>query len=574
MSIMKSQEVRKIAPEMDPLRMGMGWTEADLEKPQILIESTYGQSHPGSAHLIDFANKAYTGAGDEGGKGALYFATDICDGMAQGHDGINYSMASRDTIANLVEIHANATTFDAGVFIASCDKSVPALLMAIGRIDIPSIVVTGGVMEAGPNLLTLEQIGKYSAMFQRGEITEDELTYYKHHACPSCGACSFMGTASTMQIMAEAMGLMLPGSALMPATCDDLRDVAYRAGVQAVKLAKAGIKASDIVTKKAFENAIMVHAAISGSTNTLLHIPAIAREFGIEIDGDYFDQMHRGAHYLLNIRPAGEWPAEFFYYAGGVPRIMEEIKDHLHLDVMTVTGKTLGENLEDLKKNGFYEKCDEYMKKTGLKRTDVIRTFEEPIGTDGTIAILRGNIAPDGCVVKHSAVPKPMHKAVLKARPFDCEEEAISAILTHKIVPGDAVIIRYEGPKGSGMPEMFYTTEAISSDPELSASIALLTDGRFSGASKGPAIGHISPEAADGGPIALVEENDIIEIDIKERILRVIGINGEMKTPEEIEAVFAERKKSWQPREPKYQKGILKLYTEHAASPMKGGYMN
>lgn len=571
---LKSQKIREIAPEMDPLRIGMGWTEDDLEKPQILIESTYGQSHPGSAHLINFANKAYSGVHDQGGKGALYFATDICDGMAQGHDGINYSMASRDTIANLVEIHANATTFDAGVFIASCDKSVPAELMAIGRIDIPSIIVTGGVMEAGPELLTLEQIGKYSAMFQRGEISEEQLTYYKHHACPSCGACSFMGTASTMQIMAEALGLMLPGSALMPATCEDLKDVAYRAGEQAVKLARMGLKASDIVTKKSFENAIMVHAAISGSTNTLLHIPAIAREFGIDIDGDYFDKLHRGAHYLLNIRPSGEWPAEYFYYAGGVPRIMEEIKSQLHLDVMTVTGKTLGENLDDLKKSGYYEKCDEYMKKTGLTRTDVIRSYDDPIGTDGTIAILRGNIAPDGSVVKHSAVPKPMHKAVLKARPFDCEEDAIEAILTHKIVPGDAVIIRYEGPRGSGMPEMFYTTEAISSDPELSASIALLTDGRFSGASKGPAIGHISPEAADGGPIALVEENDLIEIDIKERMLRVIGIGGKEMSPEEIDTAFAARKLKWKPREPKYKKGILKLYTELAASPMKGGYMN
>ena len=517
---LKSQEIRNIAPEMDPLRMGMGWSVEDLEKPQILIESTYGQSPPGSAHLMDFASKAYEGVNIGGGKGAMYFATDICDGMAQGHDGINYSMASRDTIANLIEIHANATTFDAGVFIASCDKSVPAELMAIGRINIPSIIVTGGVMEAGPDLLTLEQIGKYSAMYQRGEISSEQLTYYKQNACPSCGACSFMGTASTMQIMAEALGLMLPGSALMPATCSDLRDVAYSAGLQAVKLAEAGLKASDIVTKKSFENAIMVHAAISGSTNTLLHIPAIAREFGIEIDADTFDKMHRGAHYLLNIRPAGEWPAEFFYYAGGVPRIMEEIKSHLHLDVMTVTGKTLGENLEDLKNNGYYEKCEAYLKKTGLKRTDIIKTFDEPIGTDGTIAILRGNIAPQGSVVKHSAVPAPMHEARLRARPFDSEEEAISAILTHKIKPGDAVIIRYEGPKGSGMPEMFYTTEAISSDPELAASIALLTDGRFSGASKGPAIGHISPEAADGGPIALIKETDIIEINIKERILR------------------------------------------------------
>lgn len=251
-----------------------------------------------------------------------------------------------------------------------------------------------------------------------------------------------------MQIMAESLGLMLPGTALMPATCEDLSVAAEEAGKTAVALAKKGVKASDIVTLKSFENAIMVHAAISGSTNTLMHLPAIAHEFGIPLDADTFDRMHRGAHYLLNIRPAGEWPAQYFYYAGGVPRIMEEIKDHLHLDVMTVTGKTLGENLEDLKKNGFYEKCDTYLKKTGLKRTDIIRSFDDPIGTNGAIAILRGNIAPDGAVVKHSAVPKEMHKALLKARPFNCEEDAIHAILTHQIQPGDAVIIRYEGPRG------------------------------------------------------------------------------------------------------------------------------
>lgn len=570
---LKSQEVRAIAPEMDPLRMGMGWTANDLEKPQIIVESTFGDSHPGSAHLLTFVNEAVDGVNQSGGKAARYFATDICDGMAQGHDGINYSLASRDTIANLIEIHANATTFDAGVFIASCDKAVPAQLMAIGRLDIPSIMVTGGVMDAGPDLLTLEQIGKYSAMYKRGEITEEQLTYYKHNACPSCGACSFMGTASTMQIMAEAMGLMLPGSALMPATCEDLKEVARKAGIQAVELAKKGIKASDIVTMKSFENAIIVHAAISGSTNSLLHIPAIAQEFGIELDADTFDQKHRGAHYLLDIRPAGKWPAQYFYYAGGVPRIMEEIKGMLHLDVMTVTGKTLGENLEDLKKSGYYEKCDEYLKKVGLKRTDVIRSFEEPIGDDGTIAILRGNLAPEGAVVKHSAVPKEMHQAVLRARPFDCEEDAIAAVLEKRIKPGDAVFIRYEGPKGSGMPEMFYTTEAIASDEELGKSIALITDGRFSGASKGPAIGHVSPEAAEGGPIALVEENDIIEINIKERILRIAGIHGELKSEEEIRKVLEERKKLWKKPEPKYEKGILKFFSEHAVSPMKGGYM-
>lgn len=571
--MLKSQEVRKLAPEMDPLRIGMGWKVDDLSKPQIIVESTFGDSHPGSAHLMGLVEEAVKGINTTGGKAAKYFATDICDGMSQGHDGINYSLVSRDTICNMIEIHANATTFDSGVFVASCDKAVPAHLMAIGRLKIPAIIVTGGVMEAGPNLLTLEQIGAYSAMCQRGEITEEEFTYYKHNACPSCGACSFMGTASTMQIMAEALGLMLPGSALMPATCEDLKKVAYEAGVQSVKLAQMGLKASDIVTMDAFENAIKVHAAISGSTNSLLHIPAAAHEFGLNVDSETFDRIHKDANYLLDIRPAGKWPAEYFYYAGGVPRIMEEIKGLLNLDVMTVTGKTLGENLEELKKNGYYERCDELLAKTGCKRTDIIRSIDNPIGKNGTIAILKGNLAPGGSVVKHSAVPKEMHYAVLKAKPFDCEEDAIAAVISKKIKPGDAVIIRYEGPKGSGMPEMFYTTEAISSDPELGKSIALLTDGRFSGASKGPAIGHISPEAAEGGPIALVEDDDLIEVDIANRVLQIIGIKGERKPLEEIDKILKERAEKWQPKEPKYKSGVLKIFSEHAVSPMKGGYM-
>ncbi len=573
MTELNSQRVRGMAPENDPLKMGMGWSVEDLEKPQIIVESTFGDSHPGSAHLDEFVNEAVRGIREAGGKGARYYATDICDGIAQGHDGINYSLVSRDMIANMIEIHGNSTGFDGGVFVASCDKSVPAILMGIGRLNIPSIVVTGGVMDAGPELLTLEQIGMYSAKCKRGEITEEQLTYYKHHACPSCGACSFMGTASTMQIMAEALGLMLPGSALMPATAKELRTVAYEAGKRSVELAKSGLKASDIVTQKAFENAIIVHAAISGSTNSLLHIPAIAHEFGMEIDADTFDQMHRGAHYLLDIRPAGKWPAQFFYYAGGVPRIMEEIKSMLHLDVMTVTGKTLGENLEELKQNGFYEKCEAYLAKWNLKREDVIRTFDKPIGSNGTVAILRGNLAPQGAVVKHSAVPKEMFQAVLKARPFDCEEDAIAAVLEHRIEPGDAVIIRYEGPKGSGMPEMFYTTEAISSDETLGTSIALITDGRFSGASKGPAIGHVSPEAAEGGPIALLQENDLIQIDIPERILEIVGIDGKRLPKEEVDAVLAERKRCWKPKEAKYKKGVLHIYSQHAVSPMQGGFM-
>jgi dihydroxy-acid dehydratase len=553
--------------------MGMGWTPADLAKPQIMIESTFGDSHPGSAHLLQFANEAAKGVQEAGGKASRFFATDICDGMAQGHDGINYSLASRDAMANLIEIHASATPFDGAVYISSCDKAVPAHLMSIGRINAPAILLAGGVMDAGPGLLTLEQIGMYSAMKERDEISEDELTWYKRNACPSCGACSFMGTASTMQIMGEALGLMLPGSALMPAMSGGLLEAAKKVGEQAVALAVAEKRPRDIVTFQSFENAIKVHAAISGSTNSLLHLPAIAHEFGFYIDSDMFDKMHRGAHYLLDIRPAGKWPAQYFHYAGGVPRIMDEIKQSLNLDAMTVTGKTLGENLEDLKKSDYYEKCDEFLQKLNLKRTDVIRSFGNPIGCDGTIAILKGNLAPDGSVVKHSAVPKEMFKAVLHARPFDSEEEAIDAVLKSRINPGDAVLIRYEGPKGSGMPEMFYTTEAISSDPTLAASIALITDGRFSGASKGPAIGHVSPEAAEGGPIALVEEGDLIEVDIPGRRLRVVGVGGEHKSPKEVDDILAERKKSWRPKVPKYQSGVLKLFSEHAVSPMKGGYM-
>lgn len=578
--MLKSQEMRKLAPEMDPLRIGTGWKKEDLEKPQIMVESTYGDSHPGSGHLNLLVEEVRKGVAEAGGFGARYFCTDICDGESQGTDGINYSLASREMIANMIEIHANATPFDGGVYLSSCDKGMPGNLIGLARVDIPAVVVPGGTMNAGPEMLTLEQLGMYSAKFERGEIDEEKLDWAKCNACPSCGACSFIGTASTMQIMAEALGLALPGSALMPATSPDLLAYAREAGRQAVKLAQMEhMRTSDLVTKESFENAILVHAAISGSTNCLLHIPAIAHELGIEITGDTFDRLHRNARYLLDVRPAGRWPAECFYYAGGVPAIMEEIKDHLHLNVMTVTGKTLGENLAELRENGFYEKCSGWLAKfnerygTSITKEDIIRPYDKAIGTDGSIAVLRGNLAPEGAVIKHTACPKEMFHAVLRARPFDSEEECLDAVLKHKVQKGDAVFIRYEGPKGSGMPEMFYTSEAISSDKELGKSIALITDGRFSGASTGPVIGHCSPEAVDGGPIALVEEGDLIEIDVKERKLNIIGIAGERKSMEEIDAILKERRQNWKPREPKYKKGVLRLFSLHAASPMKGAYL-
>ena len=592
---LRSQQVRALAPENDPLKIGMGWKADDLSKPQIFIESTFGDSHPGSAHLDQFVREAAAAVNDHGGKAARYFATDMCDGIAQGHDGINYSLPHREAMVNLIEAQANASVYDGGVFIASCDKSVPAMLMSIGRLkDMSAIVVTGGVMEAHTlpkeytvndpackinELLTLEQIGKFDAWEKTGVISEKQLDYYKRHACPSCGACSFMGTASTMQIMAEALGLMLPGTALMPATAPELKQAAYDAGAQLMKLVRDGLRAKDIVTRKSFENAIMVHAAISGSTNATMHLPAIAHEFGIEIDADTFDRMHRGAHYLLNIRPSGDWPAQYFYYAGGVPRVMEEIRSMLHLDVLTVTGKTLGENLEDLKHSGFYEHCEELLQKQArtlglsISRTDVIRSFDHAKGTDGSIAILKGNLAPEGSVIKHTACPKNMFQATLRARPFDSEEACIHAVLNGQVKPGDAIFIRYEGPRGSGMPEMFYTGEAICADPKLASSVALITDGRFSGASRGPVIGHVSPEAAVGGPIALVEEGDLIRIDVPARELSIVGVRGQPKTPEEMEQILKKRRAGWQPKTPRYSGGLLKLYSQHAVSPMKGAYM-
>ncbi|MCD8167701.1 MAG: dihydroxy-acid dehydratase [Bacteroides sp.] len=570
---MKSQQLRKAAPELDSLRLGSGWKVEDLEKPQIIVESSYGHSHPGSAHLDRLVREADQAIYEKGGFAANYYVTDICDGEAQGYDGMNYSLVSREIMAAMIEIHVRATPFDAGVFISSCDKSAPAHLMAIARLDMPAVFVPGGIMKAGPNLLTLEQIGTYSAMRERGEISEKQLTQYKKEACPACGACSFMGTASTMQVMAEALGLALPGTALIPSHTGELEIAAARAGIRAVELVFEGIKPSNILTDEAFENAVMVHAAIAGSSNSLLHLPAIAREAGLELPPELFDAIHRRIPYLLNIRPSGYWPREYFWYAGGVPAIMEEIWESLHLDAWTVTGKTVGENLEELRRTGFYEKCYSYLTPRGVQKEDIIRPLDNPIRKEGAIAVLKGNLAPEGAVVKHSAVSPRLRQVTLKAQVFDREEDALHAVLHQGVEPGEAVFIRYEGPKGSGMPEMFYTTEAIASDPVLVESVALITDGRFSGATRGPAIGHVSPEASEGGPIALVENGDLICIDIPARRLDIVGVQGEEKEPQEIEEILAERRSRWVKPPSRYPDGILNIYTRNSVSPMRGGYM-
>ncbi len=571
--MLKSQQARLDAPEMDSLRLGTGWKVEELGLPQIYVAGTYGEGSPGSVHLemvADFACKAIR---ENGGRGAKYFASDLCDGEIQGADGMNYSLASRDFMANMFQIQGEATPFDAAIFTASCDKAIPACLKAIARMNMPSVFIPGGTMKHGPNMMTAEMIGMYSAQMERGEIDRCKFDWYSQHACPSYGACQFLGTANTMQVMAEALGMALPGSACVPSVGPYLEASARAAGKRAVELVSENLRPSDIMTMKAFENAIMVHAAIAGSTNALLHLPSIAYELGLEIKPEQFDELNRKVPYILNVKPSGKFPVEYFYAAGGVPAVMEELRDYLHLDAMTVTGKTVGENLDALKASDYYEKCATYYEGTGISRFDVLASAEEPLNAEGSIAILSGNIAPEGSVMKHSAVPEEMKEAVLTARTFDCEEEAISNILHGGIHKGEAAIIRYEGPRGSGMPEMFMTTEAIASDPELSKSIALITDGRFSGASRGPCIGHVSPEAASGGNIALIEDGDLIELSLKNRSLNIIGFNGHRKSADEVNATLEKRRAALKPHPRRYTKGALGLYTKLATSAMHGGHM-
>lgn len=572
--MLRSQEMRGVAAEIDSLKIGAGWTIEELDRPQVMIQSSVGESHPGSVHLGEYVECVRKGINEKGGRAAQYTVTDMCDGIAQGHDGMNYSLLSREMIANMIEVQMQSTPFDGAVFLSSCDKSVPAHLMAMARNNLPSIFVPGGVMMAGKNNLTLEQIGTYQAKFLRKEIDEEEFAYYKQKACTGCGACQFMGTAATMQIMAEALGMALPGSAIMPAAIGGIQKISTEAGIQILDLIHKDITPKKIMTMKAFENAIMVHAAIAGSTNSLLHLPAIAHELGLELPAELFDEIHRKIPYLCNVRPSGFYPAEYYWYAGGTPAVMEEIKEHLHLDVLTVTGKTLGENLLELKESGYYEKCYNYLKEKGVEKTCVIKSYKDPIQPQGAVAILKGNLATEGAVVKHSAIDKDMLQVVGRARPFNSEEEAYNAIIKDRIDPGDIVFIRYEGPKGSGMPEMFYTTEAIASNPKIANSVALITDGRFSGATRGPAIGHVSPEAAEGGNIALVEDDDLIQIDIPNRILNVIGVKGIRKTEEEMDEILKTRRNNYIEPQLKEKSGILKIYSRLAVSPMKGGYLS
>lgn len=567
----KSRLQRLLWAQFDALQMGSGWDEKDIQKPQILLEDAYGDSHPGSVHLDKLMEQAKFGVYECGGYPAQFHATDICDGCAQGHDGMNYVLASREVICDMVEVHGSFVAWDGVIMSSSCDKSIPAHLKAAARLDIPTLFIPGGSMRPGPYMSTSLVAGDLSLRQKRNEVSEQEILDYKKTGCPSVGACTFLGTASTMQCMAEALGLALPGSALAPATMRDISAYSRMAGRKIMELVEKDIRPSKILTKKAFENAMVIHSAIGGSTNATLHLPAIAEEMGIILEPELFDKINSKVPHIGNINPSGEHLTEAFWFAGGIPRVQKVLKEYLHLDVMTVTGKTLGENLEDLEVEGFFKRNKGYLSNYGLSVEEVILPIEEA-HTIGSIAILKGNIAPDGAVVKYSACVEEMlvHQGIAKV--YDSEEEAYEAVVNGWIDAGDIIVIRYEGPRGSGMPEMLMTTEAIVCDETLNGRVALVTDGRFSGATRGAAIGHVSPEAAVGGPLAFLKTGDLIAYDIPKRKLEVIGIEGDEKSEYEIMKILEERSKEGILPRPN-RKGVLQRYTSMAKSAMKGaGY--
>src|SRR5215472_3695582 len=504
-SQLRSQRLRTVNHQGDALRLGMNWTEEDLAKPQVLVESAHGMGHPGTFHFQGLVDEVSHGVYEAGGKPGAFTVSDICDGVVQATDGMSYSLVSRDVMAAMVEIHALGHPHDGMVLISGNDKSVPAHLVAMARCDLPAIHLPGGTQLNAPDYVTSDKMWPMGAEVERGEIPRDDLELAQRGACPTCGACQFMGSASTGQVLAEALGLALPGSALTPATLTKHLRYARATGKQVLRLIEEDLTPRRILTREAFENAIILHAAIGGSTNALLHLPAIAREAGVEITIDDFDLIHRRVPVLANVKTTGRYPVEYFWYAGGVPAVMLELRDLLHLDCLTVTGKTLGENLEEIEQNPFFfaERLG-YLRNVKVSRNEIIRPRSEPFGTEGGVAVLRGNLAPEGAMIKTFSVPREMHTHIGPARIFDYEDQAIKALVDRQVRPGDVVVIRYEGPRANGMPEMYFASAILSSDPTLNSTTALVTDGRYSGAMKGPCIGHVTPEALDGGPIALV----------------------------------------------------------------------
>ena len=530
----------------------LGYTKEELDRPLVGIVSSYNEIVPGHMNLDKIVEAVKMGVAMAGGTPIVFPAIAVCDGIAMGHTGMKYSLVTRDLIADSTECMAMAHQFDALVMVPNCDKNVPGLLMAAARLNIPTVFVSGGPMLAGHihgkkrSLSSMfEAVGSYAA----GTMTEDEVREYEEKVCPTCGSCSGMYTANSMNCLTEAIGMGLPGNGTIPAVYSERIKLAKHAGMAVMELLKRDIRPRDIMTKAAFMNALTMDMALGCSTNSMLHLPAIAHEAGVDIDLDIANALSEKTPNLGHLAPAGPTYMEDLNEAGGVSAVMSELNKIGLLDTscMTVTGKTIAENIQGVVN----------------KNPEVIRPVENPYSKTGGIAVLKGNLAPDSAVVKRSAVVPEMMVHEGPARVFDCEEDAIAAIKGGKIVEGDVVVIRYEGPKGGpGMREMLNPTSAIAG-MGLGSSVALITDGRFSGASRGASIGHVSPEAAVGGPIAFVEEGDIIKINIPENTLNVDI------TDEEMEA----RKAKWQPREPKITTGYLARYASMVTSGNTGAIL-
>lgn len=530
----------------------LGMTKEELDRPLVGIVSSYNEIVPGHMNLDKIVNAVKMGVAMAGGTPIVFPAIAVCDGIAMGHVGMKYSLVTRDLIADSTECMATAHQFDALVMVPNCDKNVPGLLMAAARLNVPTIFVSGGPMLAGhvkgekTSLSSMfEAVGAHAA----GKITAEEVDDYVCNACPTCGSCSGMYTANSMNCLTEAIGMGLRGNGTVPAVYSQRLKIAKHAGMKVMELLEKNIRPRDILTKEAFENALTIDMALGCSTNTMLHLPAIAHEAGVEINLDIANQISAKTPNLCHLAPAGHHYMEELNEAGGIYAVMNELnkKGLLHTDLVTATGKTVGENIAG---------CEN-------RNKEIIRPIEEPYSETGGIAVLRGNIAPDSCVVKRSAVVPEMMVHEGPARVFDCEEDAIEAIKGGRIVAGDVVVIRYEGPKGGpGMREMLNPTSAIAG-MGLGSSVALITDGRFSGASRGASIGHVSPEAAVGGPIALIEEGDIISINIPENTIDV-------KLSEEE---LSSRKEKWAPKEPKVKTGYLARYASMVTSADRGAVL-
>ena len=530
----------------------LGMTEEELNRPLVGIVSSYNEIVPGHMNLDKIVEAVKLGVAMAGGAPIVFPAIAVCDGIAMGHIGMKYSLVTRDLIADSTECMARAHAFDALVMVPNCDKNVPGLLMAAARINVPTVFVSGGPMLAGRvkgekrSLSSMfEAVGSYAA----GTMSEEDVKEFENKVCPTCGSCSGMYTANSMNCLTEALGMGLGGNGTIPAVYSQRIKLAKKAGMQVMELLRNNIRPRDIMTEKAFMNALTVDMALGCSTNSMLHLPAIAHEAGVELNVDIANDISAKTPNLCHLAPAGPTYMEDLNEAGGVYAVMKELtkKDLLYTDLITVTGKTVGENIQD----------------SFNKNPEVIRPVENPYSQTGGIAVLKGNLAPDSGVVKRSAVVPEMMKHEGPARVFDCEDDAIAAITGGKIVAGDVVVIRYEGPKGGpGMREMLNPTSAIAG-MGLGSSVALITDGRFSGASRGASIGHVSPEAAVGGPIALVEEGDIIQIDINANMLNVKISDEEM----------AARKAKWQSRAPKVTTGYLARYEKMVTSGNRGAIL-